>query len=152
MTPHRRILGDEVPKVHIIITAYNEHVENVIDTVAAAAAVDYPTDKFQVFVSDDGKDAKLEEAVSELKLKYTNITYFARDKSNRPNGPAPHGSKAGNVNDCIHYAKQQDKDQAEYFLCLDADMIPGRDIVRALVAHAVGDKKVAMVTLPQVST
>ena len=93
----------------------------------------------------------MSRAVSELKLKYTNITYFARDKSNRPQGPAPHGSKAGNVNDCIHCAEQQDKVQAGYFLCLDADMIPERDMLRALVAHAMKDSKVAMVTLPQVS-
>ena len=41
--------------------------ENVIDTVAAAAAaVDYPKDKFRVFVSDDGKDPELEGAAGEL--------------------------------------------------------------------------------------
>ena len=151
ITPRRRIQGEEVPKVDIIITTYNEQVENVIDTVAAAVAVDYPTEKFRVFVSDDGKDAELEKQVSELKLKNSNIVYFARDKNHRPNGSEHHGSKAGNVNDCIHYAKQLEKDPAEYFVCLDADMIPARDILRALVAHVVEDVKVGMVTLPQVS-
>jgi cellulose synthase/poly-beta-1,6-N-acetylglucosamine synthase-like glycosyltransferase len=140
-----------VPKVDIIITTYNELVENVVDTIAAAAAVDYPKDQFRVIVSDDGSDPKLKEQVQELATSFTNILYFARDKTRRSNESKHHGSKAGNLNDCIHFAKQLDNEPAEYFVCLDADMVPERDTLRALVAHVANSPKVAMVTLPQVS-
>jgi cellulose synthase/poly-beta-1,6-N-acetylglucosamine synthase-like glycosyltransferase len=139
-----------VPKVDIIITTYNEHVENVIDTVAAAAAIDYPQDKFRVIVSDDGKDGQLKASVQELTNKYPNIVYFARDKKNRPLGQKSHGSKAGNVNDCAHHTASLDGTLAKYLVCLDADMIPSRDILRALVAHAECNDNIGMVTLPQV--
>lgn len=139
-----------IPKVDIIITTYNEHVDNVVDTVAAAAAIDYPQDGFRVIVSDDGKDSQLEASVQELTNRYPNILYFARDKKNRPLGQKSHGSKAGNVNDCIHHTANVGGISAKYLLCLDADMIPSRDILRALVAHAEGNENVGMVTLPQV--
>lgn len=138
-----------VPRVDIIITTYNEQVENVIDTVAAAAAIDYPHDSFRVFVSDDGKDNQLEACVQELRNKYPNILYFARDKKNRPLGQKSHGSKAGNVNDCVHHSMNLDGEPAKYFVCLDADMVPSRDMLRALVAHAECNENVGMVTLPQ---
>ena len=138
------------PRVDVIITTYNEQVENVIDTVAAAVAIDYPQDCFRVIVSDDGRDSELEDSVQQLGKKYPNILYFARDKKNRPLGQTSHGSKAGNVNDCIHYATEFGGASAKYFVCLDADMIPSRDILRALVAHAECNDKVGMVTLPQV--
>lgn len=125
-------------------------MENVIDTVAAAAAIDYPQDRFRVFVSDDGKDNQLEANVRELSTRYPNIIYFARDKKNRPFGQKAHGSKAGNVNDCVHHAANLGGGPAKYFVCLDADMIPLRDILRALVAQAECNDNVAMVTLPQV--
>lgn len=143
-------LNNVVPAVDIIITTYNEHVENVIDTVAAAAAIDYPQNKFRVIVSDDGKDSQLEENVQELTKMYPNIVYFARDKKNRPLGQKSHGSKAGNVNDCVHHTASLDGTLAKYIVCLDADMIPSRDILRALVAHAECNDNVGMVTLPQV--
>lgn len=139
-----------VPRVDVIITTYNEQVENVIDTVAAAVAIDYPQDSFRVIVSDDGGDGELEASVQKLSRKYPNILYFARNKKNRPLGQKSHGSKAGNVNDCIHYATEFCGTPAKYFMCLDADMIPSRDILRALVAHAECNDNVGMVTLPQV--
>ena len=144
------IEGAPVPKVDIIITAYNERVENIIDTVAAAAAIDYPQDRFRVFVSDDGKDSQLEASVQELTTKYSNVIYFARDKKNRPLGQKAHGSKAGNLNDCVHHATSIGDEPAKHFVCLDADMIPSREILRALVAQAECNDDVVMVTLPQV--
>lgn len=112
--------------------------------------MDYPKDRFRVIVSDDGADGELSTKVQELNARFPNVIYFARDKSKRSNGSEHHGSKAGNVNDCIHFAKQLDNEPAEYYVCLDADMIVERDTLRALVAHVANTHDVAMVTLPQV--
>jgi cellulose synthase/poly-beta-1,6-N-acetylglucosamine synthase-like glycosyltransferase len=125
------------PAVDLIICCCKEPVDVVLY---------WPTDKLNILVSDDGKDPQLKEAIEELSLKYANIKYFARQV---PAGKH-HGYKAGNMNQALKEVFGGDN-ASPYFCILDADMIPDQEMLSALVAHAVRDKEVGIVALPQVS-
>ncbi|PQE07448.1 glycosyltransferase family 2 protein [Rutstroemia sp. NJR-2017a BBW] len=143
--PKLRIRGDEVPTVDVFITCCGEDVDVVLDTTRAAAAVDYPQDRFRVVVLDDGKDAELEKAVNDLSLDYPNVYYYARIKIKG----VPHHFKAGNLTGGTNYVTTLEGGEAEFIAALDADMIPEPDWLRAIIAHMVIDDKMALVCPPQ---
>lgn len=145
--PILRILGDNVPGVEVIIVACGEPKDIVLDTVKAACQIDWPVDKFRVILADDGEDDDLKAQVHGLANQHTNLYYFARYK---PEG-IHHGYKAGNLNSTLRYFGIVQGGLHEFIAVLDADMIPEPGILRALVPHALKDRKVGMVTTAQVS-
>lgn len=88
----RRLVGNDVPTIDVLITTCNEEMQVVMDTVRAACVLDYPIDQFRIFVCDDGASASLKEAVEEHAVQYSNLHYMARIK-----GPVK-DYKAGNLN------------------------------------------------------
>jgi cellulose synthase/poly-beta-1,6-N-acetylglucosamine synthase-like glycosyltransferase len=144
--PKLRIRGDDVPTVDVFVTCCKEDVDIVIDTTRAAAAIDYPQDRFRVVVLDDGKDEELEKAVNDLSLTYPNVYYHARIKIKG----VPHHFKAGNLTGGTEYVTKLPGGEGEYIAALDADMIPEPDWLRAIIAHFINDDKMALVCPPQV--
>ncbi|RMZ89767.1 hypothetical protein DV736_g3015, partial [Chaetothyriales sp. CBS 134916] len=132
------------PAVDIIITCCKERLDVILDTVIAACNIRWPTRKFTILVSDDGKDVKLKEAIEELSFQYQNLKYFSREIAKGKH----HGYKAGNVNQALREALGGHR-PSPFFFCLDADMIPHEEILSAVVSHAVQDPKIGMVSLPQ---
>ena len=49
----------DYPMVDIFVTCYNEPVEMVEETVRAALAIDYPSNKLRVYILDDGSSAQM---------------------------------------------------------------------------------------------
>ncbi len=145
--PKLRIRGDDVPTVDVFITCCKEDIDIVLDTTRAAAAVDYPQDRFRVVVLDDGKDEDLQAAIEALSLEYPNVYYHARVKVKG----VPHHFKAGNLTGGTDHVTKLDGGKAEFIAALDADMIPERDWLRAIIAHMVNDPKMALVCPPQVN-
>lgn len=145
--PKLRIRGNDVPTVDVFVTCCKEDVDIVLDTTRAAAAVDYPQDRFRVVVLDDGKDAELEKAIEDLRDEYPNVFYHARIKIKGK----PHHFKAGNLTGGTERVSQLENGHAEFIAALDADMIPERDWLRAIIAHMVNDEKMGLVCPPQVS-
>ncbi|KAG4027879.1 hypothetical protein MFRU_026g00600 [Monilinia fructicola] len=143
--PKIRLRGDTVPTVDAFITCCGEDVDVVMDTTRAAAAGDYPQDRFRVVVLDDGKDPELEKAVNDLSLEYPNVYYHARIKIKG----VPHHFKAGNLTGGTNFVLDLEGGEAEFIAPLDADMIPEPDWLRAIIAHMVIDDKMALVCPPQ---
>lgn len=112
----------------------------------AAAAVDWPTDRFRVVVLDDGGSGELQKAVETLALVYSNVYYTARTKVKG----VPHHFKAGNLNHGLHFVHGLPGGAGDYIAALDADMIPEPDWLRAIIAHLVIDPKLALSCPPQV--
>lgn len=142
-----RIVGDVVPSVDVFVTCCGEDIDVVRDTVRAAAAVDWPFDRFRVVVLDDGGSAELRNAVETLALAYSNVYYTARTKVKG----VPHHFKAGNLNHGLQFVHSLPGGAGEYIAALDADMIPEPDWLRAIIAHLVIDPKLALSCPPQVS-
>jgi cellulose synthase (UDP-forming) len=122
---------DELPTVDILIATYNEPVSVLRQTVAAAASQHYPTDKFKVYVCDDG----CREDVRRLAEEYGAVWSVREEHVH---------AKAGNLNNCLtRYAS------GELFLVLDADMIAKSTFLERTVGYF-SDPTVALVQAPQV--
>ena len=139
-----------MPSVDVIITTCKEDADVAMDTVRAAATLDWPFDKLRVLVSDDGPDPELKLQVDQLKKYYPQVHYYSRSKIPGKH----HGFKAGNMNQAILHLASPDFGRlpAQYIGILDADMIPDQLSLRALVPHVLTDPEIGMITIPQVGS
>jgi cellulose synthase/poly-beta-1,6-N-acetylglucosamine synthase-like glycosyltransferase len=175
----------------------------LLDTVRATCNIDYPPERFRVFLSDDGASEELRTAVESLDIIGPKLIYTTREK------PAVKDYKAGNLNHGLKFSRAlpnqswrvgvtyieeppgssfpskkssaatlvgSDTDEmpkpiakalpptvyeledtsvslqaSEYVVGIDADMIPERCMLRALLPHMVNDATMAMACPPQVS-
>ena len=151
--PDYRLCGPAAPLVDIMITCCGEPVEIILNTIAAAAAQDYPIESVRVFVLDDGHDSELRHAVDKLKLKL---------RLDKPAGPPviylsrpvvsgePSHYKSGNLRYGIEQSQRLGAG-SEFFAGLDADMIPEPDWLSRMVPHLLLHDEVALACGPQVS-
>jgi len=141
-----RIVGHNTPTVDVFVTCCKEDVEVITDTVRAAAAVDWPSDRFRVIVLDDGADPELKRAVDDVSQLYPNVYYTARQKVKG----VPHHFKAGNLNHGLEFVKTLPGGASAYIAALDADMIPQPEWLRAILAHLVIEPMLALSCPPLV--
>jgi Glycosyl transferase family 2 len=144
--PKLRLIGEDVPTVDVFITCCGEDDDLILDTVRAACDVDYPQDRFRVVVLDDGKSVSLQRAVENLRDTYHNVHYKCRPKF----PGVPHHFKAGNLNYGVEEMHNMTGGPSEFIAALDADMIPERDWLRAIMPHLLIDEKMALACPPQV--
>jgi cellulose synthase (UDP-forming) len=139
---------DLLPSVDILIPSYNEDPELLEVTLLAATQVDYPGNKLNVYLLDDGgtvqkrNDADPEKAKlalerhEELKLLAERVgaRYLTREKNVH--------AKAGNINEALPHC------DGELVLILDADHVPTRDILNKTVGFFLQDPKLFLVQTP----
>lgn len=94
----RRLMGERVPRLDVLITTCNESKEVVMDTVRATCVLNYPMDKYRIFVSDDGASASLKSAIEACAREYPHLHYTARTKG------SIHDYKAGNLNHALQFS------------------------------------------------
>lgn len=141
--PRLRLLGDHnVPSVDVLIPTCGEPLDVVKDTVRAALALDYPLHRFRVIVTDDGRDPELRAWVASKNCG--NLHYTSRPKK------GPTGYKAGNLNHAIKFSETLSGGPGEYVAGLDADMIPEKAWLRAVLAHLVIEPQMGVACPPQV--
>ncbi|MBE7383506.1 MAG: UDP-forming cellulose synthase catalytic subunit [Leptolyngbya sp. SIO1E4] len=125
--------GSQWPQVDIYIPTYNEEVDIVRKTALAALAVDYPADKKEVYILDDGrKDPARRERLRQICYDL-GCHLMTRDNNDH--------AKAGNINHAML------RTEGELILILDCDHIPSRCILQ----HTVGfflNPKVSLVQTP----
>lgn len=144
--PKLRIIGDQVPSVDVIITCCGEDDDLVLDTAKAACNVDYPRSRFRVIICDDGNSKTLCEKTERAAVDLFDNLYYR----SRPKYPGvPHHFKAGNLNYALDETASLPGGGANFFAALDADMIPERDWLRALIPHMLQDPKCCMACPPQ---
>ncbi|EON96236.1 putative glycosyl protein [Phaeoacremonium minimum UCRPA7] len=143
--PKLRLTGEDVPTVDVFVTCCGEEDDVVLDTVRGACDQDYPRDRFRVIVLDDGKSASLEKAVNDLLMSYPNVYYMARPKF----PGVPHHFKAGNLNYGLDQTHKMPGGAGQFMAALDADMIPEREWLRAILPHLLIDPKMALACPPQ---
>ncbi|KAF1348178.1 nucleotide-diphospho-sugar transferase [Delphinella strobiligena] len=143
--PQLRLEGQAAPTIDAFITCCKEDVDVVLDTARAACDNDYPTDRFRVIVLDDGADPELKKGMEDLSYQYPNAYYFARVKVKGQ----PHHAKAGNLIGGTDFVTKLPGGPGEFIAALDADMIPERDWLRALIPHLLRDPLMALACPPQ---
>eukprot|EP00897_Mesotaenium_endlicherianum_P001832 jgi/Mesen1/1677/ME000137S00590 len=136
------------PRVSIFVCCCNEALDVIQDTVVAAAHQDYPSNRYRVWVLDDGSDDNLKAWVEGVGVEEgggSSIRYVRREK---PKGK-PHHFKAGNINNGLRLlAAELGGEKDEFVMLLDADMIPSTSILTRLLPHFENDN-IAFVQCPQ---
>ncbi len=117
--------------VDVFITTYNEPVEMVLRTTAAALAITHP---HETWVLDDGSRAELRLEVEALGARYI-------ERGTNWEGQPRH-AKAGNLNNAL------EQTSAEFVLILDADQVPDPRILTQTLGYFIDDS-VAVVQTPQ---
>jgi cellulose synthase (UDP-forming) len=143
---------DEWPTVDVLIPTYNEEKEIIEITMLAALAIDYPTEKVNVYVCDDGgtdqrcnvsdpvKAAQARERRRMLKelCAEAGAHYCTRARNVH--------AKAGNLNNAL------EQSTGELILILDADHIPTVDFLKNTVGWFLKDPKMFLVQTPHFFT
>jgi len=119
------------PSVDIYIPTYNEPLNVVKQTVFAALTLDWPDDKLQVYVLDDGRRPEFRKFCEEV-----GAGYITRDNNAH--------AKAGNLNAALQQT------QGEFVAIFDCDHIPVRSFLQICMGWFLRDPKLAMLQTPHV--
>ena len=129
------IPSDQLFSVDIYIPTYNEDISIVRKTVLASLAIDYPEDKKEVYILDDGRDPKYRDRREQLRRMCAELgcTLLTRDNNEH--------AKAGNINAALT------RTHGDLILILDCDHIPTHQFLQETVGFFY-KPKVAMVQTP----
>lgn len=137
------------PTVDIFVPTYNEDLMILGVTLAAARNIDYPTDKLNVYLLDDGgsdfrcfhhasesvrEGAKARRAELSAFAKELGITYLTRARNEH--------AKAGNMNEALKTTK------GDIVVVFDADHAPSRDFLKKTIGYFQADPKLFLVQTP----
>jgi cellulose synthase (UDP-forming) len=117
------------PVVDVFIPTYNEPLSVVRSTVIAALAMDYPSEKMNVFVLDDGRREEFREFAAQV-----GAGYITRDNN--------HHAKAGNINHALQITR------GELVAIFDCDHAPTRTFLQATLGWFFRSRRLAMVQTP----
>ncbi len=120
---------DNWPAVDVFIPTYNEPLEVVRATVLAAREIDWPEDKLEVWILDDGRREEFREFAEEA-----GVRYITRSDNKH--------AKAGNINHALEEAN------GKFVAIFDCDHVPTRSFLQFTMGIMVKDPKVAMVQTP----
>lgn len=118
------------PLVSITIPAYNEE-KRIWKTMKSVIDLDYPKNKIELFVMDDGSKDETKKVVEEFIKKYKNFNIKLISKSNRGKGAV--------LNEALGLSK------GEYFVVFDADSTVSSDALIKMLPHFDVKKDVACV-------
>lgn len=134
------------PTVDILIPTYTESEDLVKATAVAAKQIEYPADKLNIYIIDDGSTvarrnnpatsaAAWERHYILRKIaQRVGVQYLTREENNH--------AKAGNINAALGHTN------GELVLVLDCDHVPTRDFLKMTVGRFLIDPKLFLVQTP----
>ncbi|WED20653.1 UDP-forming cellulose synthase catalytic subunit [Vibrio sp. JC009] len=117
------------PTVDVYIPSYNEPLDVVRDAVLAAQCIDYPKDKFKVYLLDDGNRQEFAEFAADA-----GVGYITRTDNN--------DAKAGNLNHAMTLTN------GELVCIFDCDHIATRIFLQATVGAFIKDSNLSLIQTP----
>ena len=117
------------PTVDVYIPTYNEPLSVVQPTTLAAMSIDWPADKLNVYILDDGKRPEFKEFAQKV-----GVGYLTRPDNNH--------AKAGNMNSAMRYTN------GDYIAIFDCDHVPARSFLQMTMGQFLKDSKVCLVQTP----
>ncbi len=141
---------DKLPVVDVFIPTYNEDEYILATTIAAAKSMDYPPDKLNVWLLDDGgtdqkcndKNPEKAEAARQRRISLQALCarlgaiYLTRKRNEH--------AKAGNMNNALAHVK------GDIIVVFDADHAPFRAFLRETIGYFAKDPKTFLVQTPHV--
>ncbi|MBI2135104.1 glycosyltransferase family 2 protein [Candidatus Woesearchaeota archaeon] len=126
----------KLPFVSIVIPAFNEE-KKIRPTVKSVLELEYPRDKYEIIVVNDGSTDKTQEITKSIINEYKSHDIKLISQTNKGKGAA--------LNKGLRKAK------GEYFICLDADSYVSRDALSKTLPHFTNEKIAAVLPLLKVS-
>jgi cellulose synthase (UDP-forming) len=135
-----------LPTVDIFIPTYDESEAIVRMTVTAATQIDYPKDRLNIYILDDGgthaKRRSKESGEKAWRRHYKlrrlaqtlGVHYLTRETNQK--------AKAGNINHALQHTN------GDLILILDCDQVPTKDILQNTVGQFLSDPKMFLVQTP----
>ncbi|TWG86738.1 cellulose synthase (UDP-forming) [Cupriavidus gilardii J11] len=117
------------PTVDVFIPTYNEPLSVVQPTIHAARSMDWPADKINIYVLDDGRRPAFREFCEQV-----GVHYLTREDNRH--------AKAGNINSALG------KSGGDYIAIFDCDHIPTRSFLQMTMGEFIADPQCAMVQTP----
>ncbi|RRZ91634.1 UDP-forming cellulose synthase catalytic subunit [Erwinia sp. 198] len=118
------------PTVDLLVPTYNEPLSVVKPTLYAALGIDWPKDKLNIYVLDDGNRAEFRAFAAKI-----GVHYVAR--------PTHEHAKAGNINHAL-----RTHCRSEFVSIFDCDHVPTRSFLQMTLGWFVKDPKLAMLQTP----
>ncbi len=120
---------DQWPSVDLLIPTYNEPLSVVRYTALAAMNIDWPADKLNVYILDDGKREEFRQFAEDA-----GVGYMTRDDNKH--------AKAGNINRALQRLESP-------FVCIfDCDHVPTRSFMQVTLGWFLRDSKLGMLQTP----
>jgi cellulose synthase (UDP-forming)/cellulose synthase operon protein B len=117
------------PTVDVFIPTYNEPLDVVRATVLGALALEYPADRFKVFLLDDGRRREFREFAEQV-----GVVYVTRDNNAH--------AKAGNINAALT------RTNGELLAIFDCDHVPTRSFLQMTLGWFMRDRRLGLVQTP----
>jgi cellulose synthase (UDP-forming) len=117
------------PTVDIFVPTYNEDLNVVKNTIYASQGIDWPKDKLNIWILDDGGREEFRQFAKDV-----GVHYIARTTHEH--------AKAGNINNALKYAK------GEFVSIFDCDHVPTRSFLQMTMGWFLKEKELAMMQTP----
>ena len=117
------------PAIDLLIPTYNEPLSVVKYTALAAMNIDWPAEKLNVYILDDGKRDEFRRFALEA-----GIGYMTRDDNRH--------AKAGNINSALARL------DSPYVVIFDCDHVPTRSFLQVTLGWFLRDSKLGMLQTP----
>src|SRR5215469_6593592 len=117
------------PSVDLLIRTYSEPLSLVKYTALASMNIDWPADKLNVYILDDGKRDEFRQFAKEA-----GIGYMTRDDNEH--------AKAGNINRALTRL------HSPYVAIFDCDHVPTRSFLQMTMGWFLRDSKLSMLQTP----
>lgn len=148
--PLSRRRDEDLPVVDVFVPTYNEDEYILATTVAAAKSMDYPKDKLNVWLLDDGgsdqkcadKDPVKAESAKARRASLTELC--ARLGANYLTRARNEHAKAGNMNNALAHVR------GEIVVVFDADHAPFRSFLQETVGYFIDVPNLFLVQTPHV--
>ncbi|MGX9963176.1 UDP-forming cellulose synthase catalytic subunit [Roseomonas sp. F4] len=120
---------EEWPTIDVFIPSYNEPLEIVKPAIYGALAIDWPREKMNVYLLDDGRRDEFRRFCEQV-----GCNYLIRADNK--------GAKAGNINAALKVTN------GEYICIFDCDHVATRAFLQLTVGWLLRDRDLAMVQTP----
>ena len=123
----------DLPEVAAVIPTYGEPIEVLEPVVQSLVALDYPTEKLRIYITDDGHRPEVEQ----LAARYHVIYHRGAQKD----------AKAGNLNSCLPLIHEQ-QPGCDLIFTEDADEVADPSFLQKLIGYF-EDPRVGFVQTPK---
>lgn len=117
------------PTVDVYVPTYNEPLSVVRSTLLASTVIDWPADKLQIYLLDDGRRDDFREFCEQL-----GVNYVVRNENSH--------AKAGNINAALKTTKGQ------FITIFDCDHVPTRSFLQIGMGWFLREEKLALMQMP----